>query len=288
MTRYSKGTDGKYHIHGSKFEVLIGSRAQVMHGTAYKTSGGLKKKDLMQNKSGRIVSKAKHVTAKKEKRLVKHGYGTQKGKFGYVMTKKAMTKSRSKSRKMAGGAPYGASYSPAGIDGQGITNYSHNSTDVQMAAGMAGGAPYGSSYSPAGIDGQGVTNYGSSSIDVQMAAGMAGGRRHKRGGIAAPRPTIASTAPVIKPQIAGGSRRHKRGGIAAPRPTIASTAPTKMHKGGSRRHKRGGIAAPRPTIASTAPTKMHKGGKSHLARGGTTKVVPLPNSDAQTKVLNAS
>jgi hypothetical protein len=29
--------------------------------------------------------------------------------------------------------------SPAGIDGQGITNYPHNSTDVQIAAGMAGG-----------------------------------------------------------------------------------------------------------------------------------------------------
>ena len=193
MTRYSKGTDGKYHIHGSKFEVLIGSRAQVMHGTAYKTSGGLKKKDLMQNKSGRIVSRAKHVTAKREKRLVKHGYGTQKGKFGYVMTTKAMMKSKkSRSRKMRGGAPYGSSYSPAGIDGQGITNYGHNSTDVQMAAGMAGGrrrhrrggAPYGSSFSPSGIDGQGVTDYGHNSTDVQMAAGMAGGRRkrHKRGG----------------------------------------------------------------------------------------------------------
>jgi hypothetical protein len=57
-------------IHGHKYEILEGSRAQVMHGTAYKTSGGLKKSDLLQNKNGRIVSKKKHATAKKERRLV--------------------------------------------------------------------------------------------------------------------------------------------------------------------------------------------------------------------------
>jgi len=43
----------------------IGSRAQVMHGTARKTSGGLKKDDLAYNKSGSIVSKKKSVEAKK-------------------------------------------------------------------------------------------------------------------------------------------------------------------------------------------------------------------------------
>lgn len=38
----------------------IGSRAQVYHGTATETAGGLKKKDLkMVKKSGEIVSKAK-------------------------------------------------------------------------------------------------------------------------------------------------------------------------------------------------------------------------------------
>ena len=45
-----KGSDGKYHISGMVFEILIGSRAQVHHGTAYKTSGGLKRKDLKKNK----------------------------------------------------------------------------------------------------------------------------------------------------------------------------------------------------------------------------------------------
>lgn len=82
--RHTKGADGKYHVAGSTYELLIGSRAQVYHGTAYKTSGGLKKSDLLQNKNGRIVSKKKHNTAKKEKRLQKHGYTARKGKFGAV------------------------------------------------------------------------------------------------------------------------------------------------------------------------------------------------------------
>lgn len=43
----------------------IGSRAQVMHGTAKKTSGGLGKEDLAYNKSGSIVSKKKSQEAKK-------------------------------------------------------------------------------------------------------------------------------------------------------------------------------------------------------------------------------
>jgi hypothetical protein len=40
----------------------VGSRAQVMHGTAEQTSGGLTKTDLKYNKSGRIVSKKKSQT----------------------------------------------------------------------------------------------------------------------------------------------------------------------------------------------------------------------------------
>ena len=35
----------------------IGSRAQVMHGNAKKTSGGLTKSQLKYNKQGKIVSK---------------------------------------------------------------------------------------------------------------------------------------------------------------------------------------------------------------------------------------
>ena len=75
----------------------VGSRAQVWHGNADHTSGGLKKKDLMMNKHGRIVSKAKSVSAKKEKRLEKAGYFTKKGKFGAV--KKSASRKTRKARK---------------------------------------------------------------------------------------------------------------------------------------------------------------------------------------------
>ena len=75
----------------------VGSRAQVWHGTAKKTSGGLTRKDLLKNKAGRIVSKRKHFTAKKDKRLVKAGYLTKKGKFGFI--KKDSKKKKSKTQK---------------------------------------------------------------------------------------------------------------------------------------------------------------------------------------------
>ena len=44
--------------------MTVGSRAEVFHGTADKTSGGLVKKDLMM-KDGRIVSKAASKASKK-------------------------------------------------------------------------------------------------------------------------------------------------------------------------------------------------------------------------------
>ena len=44
---------------------IIGSRAQVMHGNAKMTGGGLKKKDLKYNKHGKIVSKKLSAKAKK-------------------------------------------------------------------------------------------------------------------------------------------------------------------------------------------------------------------------------
>ena len=67
-----------------QFEKRLGSRAEVFHGKAEQTTGGLRKKDLIKNKHGEIVSKKKHNTAKKEQRLKKHGYFTEKGKFGFV------------------------------------------------------------------------------------------------------------------------------------------------------------------------------------------------------------
>ena len=74
----------------------IGSRAEVWHGNAHHTPGGLTKKGLLKNKHGEIVSKLKHIQAKKDKRLEKAGYFTEKGKFGYV--KRDKTKKR-KSRR---------------------------------------------------------------------------------------------------------------------------------------------------------------------------------------------
>jgi hypothetical protein len=76
----------------------FGSRAEVFHGTAKKTSGGLEKRDLLKNKHGEIVSRKKHLTAKKEKRLEKFGYFTKKGKFGFVKKEKSGSKLK-KSRK---------------------------------------------------------------------------------------------------------------------------------------------------------------------------------------------
>jgi hypothetical protein len=70
------------------FEKTIGSRAEVWHSKAKHTSGGLQKKHLLKNKHGRIVSKSKYLTAKKEKRLKKAGYTPVKGKF--VVMRKSM------------------------------------------------------------------------------------------------------------------------------------------------------------------------------------------------------
>ena len=101
MTRYTKNAKGQYQIKGKSYDMLEGSRAQVWHGTAYKTSGGLKKVDIMMNKSKRIVSRLKHASASKEKRLIKAGYGTKKGKFGFVRLNGSKKSRRSK--KMRGG-----------------------------------------------------------------------------------------------------------------------------------------------------------------------------------------
>lgn len=58
-----------------------GSKAQVWHGSAKHTSGGLTRKDLMKHK-GRIVSRKKHALGKKAfKNLVKAGYKPKKGTF---------------------------------------------------------------------------------------------------------------------------------------------------------------------------------------------------------------
>lgn len=93
-----------------------GSRAEVFHGSAKHTSGGLTKKDLMKNKHGRIVSRRKVAAGKKSiKRLFAMGYKPKKGKFSlfHKTGKKAMKKSR-KTRRRRGGADMDASGSMVG------------------------------------------------------------------------------------------------------------------------------------------------------------------------------
>jgi hypothetical protein len=139
MTRYSKSASGKYVVQGKSYEMLIGSRAQVWHGTAYKTSGGLTKNNIMQNKSGRIVSKSKHNTAKRERRLVKAGYGTKKGKFGFVRLGKTGKNSKgrksrgSRSRRQKGGNGVNYALSPSYYDGKGVGT---SGVDLQFVAGQ--------------------------------------------------------------------------------------------------------------------------------------------------------
>jgi len=198
-----------------------GTRAQVYHGTATRTSGGLTKSDLMMNKNGRIVSRKKHNSAKKEMRLLKHGYGTKKGKFGFVKIGSKRHHSRSKSRKMRGGNisgqlnPADAAWEGYGISGAGVTSFSPSSVGLQIEAGMSGGRRRrrhhmrgGSGMKPMspaaeaawdgnGISGAGVTNFSPSSVGLQIEAGMSGGRRRRhsrrmRGG---------TTEPVPGPQL---------------------------------------------------------------------------------------
>ena len=106
-----------------------GSRAQVWHGTAKKTSGGLTKSNLMMNKHGRIVSKKKHASGKKTiKNLKKLGYVAKKGEF-------KLFRKGNKSRKMKGGMPYGGPLSPHSYDGQGVGT---SGVALQFVAGNAG------------------------------------------------------------------------------------------------------------------------------------------------------
>lgn len=153
MTKFSRTSTGKYSVGGKTFESLIGTRAQVWHGTAYKTSGGLTHGDLLMNKHGRIVSKAKHNTAKREKRLVKAGYLTKKGKFGFV---------KKGSRKHRGGT--------GSATGPGFPNSSPIGRSLSAQGGSRrrrrGGGMYALSPSPiSGIKGD-------SGVGVQIRAGL--------------------------------------------------------------------------------------------------------------------
>lgn len=106
----------------------FGSRAQVWHGTAMKTKGNLTKKNLMKNKHGRIVSRRKHTVAKRQNRLVKAGYLTKKGHFGFI---KKGTKHHGRKRGHRGGM---GALSPSDYDGAGVGT---SGVALQFVAGNA-------------------------------------------------------------------------------------------------------------------------------------------------------
>lgn len=93
----------------------IGSKAEVFHGTAKHTSGGLKKKDLVKTRKGRIVSRKKQAAGKKAiKRLFALGYKPKKGKFTLMSKSK---KGARRTRKRGGAEPFeGASLAEAFAD----------------------------------------------------------------------------------------------------------------------------------------------------------------------------
>jgi len=140
----------------AKFDHVIGSRRQVFNGSAHHTSGGLTKSHLMMSKNGRIVSKKKHMTAKKENRLVKAGYGAKKGKFGFVLLGKKGKKTAKRSKKMKGGFSGHIPLSPANFEGE------------EAAAPQ----PVAEEVADAGKEVE-------SSVDVQEEAGQAGGKRRR-------------------------------------------------------------------------------------------------------------
>ena len=77
----------------------VGSKAEVFHGTAKHTSGGLKKKDLMKH-SGRIISRKKHAAGKKAiKHLFAAGYKPKKGTFKLMRKSMAHSSKHSKRSK---------------------------------------------------------------------------------------------------------------------------------------------------------------------------------------------
>ena len=94
---------------GRTYKNLVGTRAEVWHRTAFKTSYGKTKSEggdaltrvnLIKNKHGRIVSKEK---ASKKNQLLKQlrdaGYTTKKGKFGATKKVKGKKGGAKKTRR---------------------------------------------------------------------------------------------------------------------------------------------------------------------------------------------
>jgi len=145
------------------FEQTQGSKAQVWHGTAKRTSGHLTKSHLMKNKHGHIVSKKQHKQGKKAiKHLFKLGFKPKRGTF------KAFHKGHKGSHKMRGGVGNAVGLGDLGapLDRALLAGGSRRRRSRRMRGGMA----YGGPLSPLAYDGQGV---GTSGVDLQFVAGNA-------------------------------------------------------------------------------------------------------------------
>lgn len=99
MKKHMRMDDNFYHIDGKKFEKLIGSRAEVMHGKAYKTSGNLTMHDMEKNSHGKIVSKKLSKLATEQKHLGSNLQTKGSHTFGPNKTKKSSRKHSRKSKK---------------------------------------------------------------------------------------------------------------------------------------------------------------------------------------------
>ena len=103
----------------------VGSKAEVFHGTAKHTSGGLTRKDLMRHKH-RIISRKKHAAGKKAiKHLRALGYVAKKGHF--TLFRKSMVDGRRKTHKKRSTRKRGgAAGVPAATSGTGLPAGSHS------------------------------------------------------------------------------------------------------------------------------------------------------------------
>lgn len=95
--------NGVYKIRGKTYKKNRGSRREVWNGSAFQTTGNIRKSGLFKNKHNRIVSKKLRKQAIKDKRLVKSGYLTKKGQFGSFKDGKRVTKKKKKTRRKSGG-----------------------------------------------------------------------------------------------------------------------------------------------------------------------------------------
>jgi hypothetical protein len=81
--------------------MTVGTKAQVFHGTADRTAGGLKKDDLMKTAAGRIVSKKAHAAGLKAiQRLRAAGFVAKKGEFKLFSKRGSKKAASPKGRKM--------------------------------------------------------------------------------------------------------------------------------------------------------------------------------------------